>query len=114
MAEMPKEPQIQPRSARRLRTSNKRNDLSAPRTIVVIAFDGCQTLDVNGPWEVFAQAAELALKKYSRPFYQLVLASPHGGNVATSLACSSVARFHRGGDGTDRHRLGRRWGSGQD
>ena len=84
MAEMPKEPQIPPKDAKRLRVRSKRNDLSEPRTIVVVAFDGCQTLDVNGPWEVFAQAANLALEKYSRPFYQLVLASPHGGNVATS------------------------------
>ena len=54
------------------------------RAIVLIAFDGCQTLDVTGPWEVFAEAGKAArLVDRARP-YDVVLASPEGGEVLTS------------------------------
>jgi transcriptional regulator GlxA family with amidase domain len=58
-----------------------------PRTIVLVAFDGCQALDVTGPWEVFAQARDRvgqADDAGQRPAYDLVLASPNGGTVATT------------------------------
>ncbi|MCW8175433.1 GlxA family transcriptional regulator [Verminephrobacter aporrectodeae] len=64
---------------------------SAPtRLIVLVAYDGCQSLDVTGPWEVFTKAARFAALRgapdasKARPAYRLVLASPHGGAVRTN------------------------------
>jgi transcriptional regulator GlxA family with amidase domain len=50
------------------------------RTIVVIAFDGAQTLDVTGPAEVFAAAN----RQLGRTEYGVVLAACGGGPITTS------------------------------
>jgi transcriptional regulator GlxA family with amidase domain len=50
------------------------------RRVIVIVFDGVQTLDVAGPVEVFARANRLA----RRDLYTVIVASVHGGLVATS------------------------------
>lgn len=51
------------------------------RTIVLLAYEGCQSLDVTGPWEVFTKAAQFSARKDSPPAYRLILASPPGGTV---------------------------------
>src|SRR5690349_5540803 len=55
--------------------------LSAMRVLVIV-YDGVQTLDATGPAEVFA-AADRRLSA-RRPCYQLVYASIGGGDVTTS------------------------------
>jgi transcriptional regulator GlxA family with amidase domain len=50
------------------------------RRIVVIAFEGAQTLDVTGPAEVFAATN----RQLGRPEYEVVLAAPGGGMIQTS------------------------------
>lgn len=59
-------------------------DRRPTRTVVLVAYDGCQSLDVNGPWEVFAKAGEFSAAQRAAPAYRLVLASPHGGTVQTN------------------------------
>lgn len=54
------------------------------RTVVLVAYDGCQSLDVTGPWEVFFKASQHAAEKGVGPGYRLVLASPQGGTVVTN------------------------------
>ena len=54
------------------------------RVIVLVAYDGCQSLDVSGPWEVFAKAAQAAADKGLGPGYRLLLASPQGGTVRSN------------------------------
>jgi transcriptional regulator GlxA family with amidase domain len=51
-------------------------DERRPHCIVIVAFDGVQTLDVIGPADVFAKAEE-----HRNASYTLIIASPHGGNV---------------------------------
>jgi len=48
--------------------------------VILIAFDGVQTLDITGPGEVFAAAARVS----GRPCYQLCFASMGGGERLTS------------------------------
>lgn len=50
------------------------------RLVVVVAYEGCQSLDITGPWEVFAKASKF--RTTGLP-YRLVLASPHGGTIRT-------------------------------
>lgn len=60
--------------------SNPADD-AAPRTIVIVAYEGCQSLDITGPWEVFSKANGFC-KDAGRPApYKLRLASPEGGLV---------------------------------
>lgn len=56
------------------------------RNIVMLAFDGCQSLDVTGPWEVFAKANQFAggADLAGPPTYRLQLASPAGGTVTSN------------------------------
>ena len=49
------------------------------RTVVLLAFDGCQSLDVSGPYEVFNSAN--VRKGRSAPGYRPIIASRDGGNV---------------------------------
>ena len=48
--------------------------------LVLIAFDGVQVLDVTGPAAVFAAAND----ELPAPAYELIIASPRGGTIATS------------------------------
>ncbi|MES2949484.1 MAG: GlxA family transcriptional regulator [Pseudomonadota bacterium] len=57
------------------------------RLIVVVAYDGCQSLDITGPWEVFCKANTFFERHRAQPgkaAYRLVLASPMGGSVTTN------------------------------
>ena len=73
-------------SMARLRSANDRAETAkcvrdtAQRRVIVIVFDGVQTLDVGGPVEVFARANRLA----GRHLYDVVVASIRGGLVMTS------------------------------
>jgi len=48
--------------------------------VFVLAYDGCQLLDVTGPATVFGAANEAS----SRPFYDLRTVSPDGGVVRSN------------------------------
>ncbi len=87
MAEMTAKPQIQPHRVRFQEACGAAPSSSGARhTVVFVVFDGCQALDVTGPWEVFAQARDRASATdgVGRPTYNLVLASPGGGEVVTT------------------------------
>jgi len=62
------------------------------RTVVIVTFDGAQSLDVTGPLEVFAHAAREA----DGPAYRLIVAARRGATVTTSsglqLATTPLAR----------------------
>jgi transcriptional regulator GlxA family with amidase domain len=70
------------------------------RTVVLLAYDGCQSLDVTGPWEVFAKANGYAAAAGRAAPYRLRLASPAGGSVPCNsglvLADSAPLRTLRG------------------
>ncbi|QFS40452.1 GlxA family transcriptional regulator [Burkholderia cepacia] len=51
------------------------------RDIVVVGFEGVQSLDITGPMEVFA-VANRHLPDHARP-YRLTLASQHGDDIVT-------------------------------
>jgi transcriptional regulator GlxA family with amidase domain len=49
------------------------------RRVVIVAFDECQSLDVVGPYEVFAGASEARAKRGGRGAgYEVLIASPGG------------------------------------
>jgi transcriptional regulator GlxA family with amidase domain len=58
------------------------------RTVLIVLFDGVQSLDVTGPLEVFAGANLLLSRRDgqddNRPRYQIRTASLGGGPVRTS------------------------------
>ncbi|HET6949032.1 MAG TPA: GlxA family transcriptional regulator [Acidimicrobiales bacterium] len=58
-----------------------------PRTVVVVAFPGVQSLDVTGPVEVFA----IANRPVATPRYTTALVSRAGGTIATSSGLALVA-----------------------
>lgn len=51
------------------------------RDIVVVGFDGVQSLDITGPMEVFAVANRYLPEHAAH--YRLTLASPHGDDIVT-------------------------------
>jgi transcriptional regulator GlxA family with amidase domain len=50
------------------------------RTIALVGYDGAQALDLVGPLEVFSMANNFA----ARPEYEVLLASPSGGEIVTN------------------------------
>jgi transcriptional regulator GlxA family with amidase domain len=50
---------------------------------VFVAFDGVQSIDVAGPYEVFASAGDAAVAVGRRGGYRVWVASAHGGPVRT-------------------------------
>lgn len=58
------------------------------RVIVLLAYEGCQSLDVTGPWEVFTKAAQFSAREGQAPAYRLILASPSGGTVRCNSGLS--------------------------
>ena len=57
-----------------------------PHRVVVVAFDGVQSLDIAGPVEVFAGASELLGRQGPGEAYQTTIVSLHGGVVTTESA----------------------------
>lgn len=63
----------------------------AQRRVILVVFDGVQSLDATGPAEVFASASRIA----ERPLYEVLLASVAGGMIATSAGYSVSTRALR-------------------
>jgi transcriptional regulator GlxA family with amidase domain len=59
--------------------------------VVVLLFDGVQSLDVSGPVEVFAGANTYLRAKGERPRYAIRAASPGGATVTTSSGLGLTA-----------------------
>jgi transcriptional regulator GlxA family with amidase domain len=53
------------------------------RTICIVAFPGCQSLDVNGPYEVFAGANQYLLSKGKPAAYRVRLVSTSALTITT-------------------------------
>lgn len=67
------------------------------RHVVLVAFDGLQSLDLIGPLEVFAKANLYSPSSGHAPFrYVPVIASPSGGEIRTSsgLCIGRTAALH--------------------
>lgn len=64
---------------------------SQPRRIALIAYPGVQSLDITGPFEVFAMANRFG----GAALYEPILASPEGGAVVTNsgLRLDGAARI---------------------
>lgn len=76
-------PQIQPSMTPLTRTASKRTGATCgERLIVLFAYDGCQSLDVSGPLEVF-NAANLYGNARARR-YRILIASRVGGTVCAN------------------------------
>lgn len=60
------------------------NHCQPVRVVVLIAYDGCQSLDLSGPWEVFTKASRFSVAAGLGQTYRLILASPRGGIVQTN------------------------------
>lgn len=58
--------------------------MTQPRTIVLLGYDGAQALDLVGPFEVFSMGNRYA----GRAAYQVILASPFGGEIHTNSGLS--------------------------
>ena len=61
-----------------------------PRTVLIIVFDGVQSLDVTGPLEVFSGANSHLAGHGSGPAYRIVVAGPGGTPVRTSSGLTLV------------------------
>ncbi|GAC1437318.1 MAG: GlxA family transcriptional regulator [Solirubrobacteraceae bacterium] len=60
-----------------------------PREVVLVVFEGVQSLDVTGPLEVFTGAARLAAERgESDPGYRITIASLDGGTLRSSSGLS--------------------------
>jgi transcriptional regulator GlxA family with amidase domain len=57
---------------------------SAPRRVVLLAYDDMNLLDLAGPLQAFATANRLSLAGGAPALYQTVIASVHGGAVMSS------------------------------
>jgi transcriptional regulator GlxA family with amidase domain len=71
-----------PQIADFLPAGNRRIGYVRPMRVIVIVYDGVQTLDAAGPAEVFATADRR--RQPQRPHYELVYASIGGGDRTTS------------------------------
>lgn len=58
-----------------------------PHQIVLLAYEGCQLLDVTGPAAVFGAANE----GRDRPFYDVQIVSPDGGPVTTNCGVAVMS-----------------------
>lgn len=54
------------------------------KTIVLVVYQGCQSLDVTGPWEVFSKANTFCQEAGRPKPYRLLLASPEGGPITSN------------------------------
>jgi len=65
------------------------------RRVVIVAFDGCQALDVVGPLEVFAGASEAQARRHARdPGYApIVAAVPRSVRAQSGIEIATQARL---------------------
>src|SRR6202050_4537694 len=62
-----------------------------PHSVLILVFDGVQSLDVTGPLEVFDGANRyLAARGANGPAYRITVASPDGAPVRTSSGLTLV------------------------
>jgi transcriptional regulator GlxA family with amidase domain len=61
-----------------------------PRTVLIVVFDGVQSLDITGPLEVFTGANSHLAGHGSGPAYQVVVAGPGRAPVRTSSGLTLV------------------------
>jgi len=64
----------------------------APMRIVIVIYPGVTLLDVAGPAQVFHTANDASTENETKPCYEVVLASPDGGQIKsdTGISLSSV------------------------
>ena len=62
--------------------------MARPHRLFILAYEGCQLLDVTGPAAVFGAANEAA----GRPVYDLRIVSPDGGAVASNAGVAIESR----------------------
>jgi transcriptional regulator GlxA family with amidase domain len=62
--------------------------MTRPHRIALLAYEGCQLLDVTGPAAVFGAANE----GRERPFYDVRILSPDGGTVVSNAGVALVSR----------------------
>jgi transcriptional regulator GlxA family with amidase domain len=60
------------------------------RRVLIVLFDGVQSLDVTGPLEVFAGAASLHARQHGQPAYEVITASVGGAPVTSSSRLALV------------------------
>jgi transcriptional regulator GlxA family with amidase domain len=65
-------------------------------TVLIVLFDGVQSLDVTGPLEVFAGAASYQQERSGQPAYRVVTASLGGGAVTSSSGLGLQAALDLG------------------
>lgn len=61
---------------------------ATPHRVTIVAYQGCQLLDVTGPAAVFGAANEAL----AQPFYEVAIASPDGGGVVTNCGVALQSR----------------------
>ena len=61
--------------------------MARPHRISLLAYEGCQLLDVTGPAAVFGAAND----GRDRPFYDVQIVSPDGGSVVTNCGVAVVS-----------------------
>jgi transcriptional regulator GlxA family with amidase domain len=61
-----------------------------PRTVLIVVFDGVQSLDVTGPLEVFAGANGYLAGQGGGPAYAITIAGPGGRPVRTSSGLTLI------------------------
>jgi len=61
--------------------------MTRPHQISLLAYEGCQLLDVTGPAAVFGAAND----GRDRPFYDVQIVSPDGGSVVTNCGVAIVS-----------------------
>ena len=62
--------------------------MAKPHRVFIVAYEGCQLLDVAGPAAVFGAANEV----HGRQFYELRIVSPDGGAVASNSGVAIESR----------------------
>jgi transcriptional regulator GlxA family with amidase domain len=62
--------------------------MTRPHRIAIVAYEGCQLLDVTGPAAVFGAANETA----AHPFYDVAIVSPDGGAVVSNCGVALHSR----------------------
>lgn len=66
--------------------------MSKPHRIAILAYEGCQLLDVTGPAAVFGAANE----GRDNPVYDVQIVSPGGGPVASNCGVALMSRRYGG------------------
>jgi transcriptional regulator GlxA family with amidase domain len=61
-----------------------------PKTVLIVVFDGVQSLDVTGPLEVFTGANSHLAGRGRGPAYRVVVAGPGGAPIRTSSGLTLV------------------------